>query len=113
MGKDFGIYPTDRTPKLWIGCRAIITDGRLDIPWDRWSNDIKYESGKDDFVWWINNVAIPRINEGLKNGIKKFRFGSESKFFICEADDKNSGGYLYCGFYTTQKYDEMIEEKFK
>jgi len=56
-------------------------------------------------------VAIPRINEGLKNGIKKFRFSSESKFFICEANDKDSSGYLYCGFYTTQKYDEMIEGK--
>ena len=113
MSREFGLYPTNREPQMWIGCRAIITDRRLDIPYDRWSTDIKYESGKEDFVWWINNVAIPRISAGLKEGRKAFWFGSENGLFTCEADDRDSGGYLYCGFYSTQKYDEMIKEKTK
>lgn len=110
MSREFGLYPTDREPKLWIGCRAIISDRKFDVPWDRWSNDIKYTSGKDDFVWWINNVAIPKIAENIKKGKKKFRFASESGFFICEADDRCSGGYLYCGFYSSEEYDAMIKE---
>lgn len=109
MSREFGLYPTNREPKMWIGCRAIIIGKKLDIPYDRWSADIKYESGKEDFVWWINNVAIPKIEAGVKKGRKAFWFGSESGLFVCEADDKDSGGYLYCGFYSTKKYDEMIK----
>lgn len=110
MSREFGIYPTDREPTLWIGCRAIITNRNLDIPWDRWSNDIKYAGGKEDFVWWINNVAIPKIEQKVRSGEKKFEFFSESNLFYCEADDRNSGGYLYIGFGSTEKYDEMIKE---
>lgn len=113
MSREFGLYPTHREPKMWIGCRAIITNRKLDIPQDRWSTDIKYEEGKDDLVWWINNVAIPQIEEGLKGFRTKFWFGSENGFFSCEAEDRDSGGYLYCGFYSTKKYDEMIKENAK
>ena len=111
MSREFGLYPTNREPQLWIGCRAIITEGRFDVPWDRWSNDIKYTRGKDDFVWWINNVAIPRIDQSLKEGRKNVWFKSENGLFYCETDHKNSGGYLYCGFGSTQEYDEMIGGK--
>ena len=111
MAREFGIYPSDREPQLWIGCRAIITDGIFDVPWGRWSEDVKYESGRDDFVWWINNIAIPRINSGLQCGQTKFWFGSESGFYTCETDDRDSGGYLYCGFYSSKIYDDMIKEK--
>lgn len=110
MSREFGIYPKDREPQLWIGCRAIISKNGLDIPLDRWSTDIKYESGKDDFVWWVNNVAIPIIEVGVREGRKKFWFSSESSYYTCEADDRNSGGYLYCGFYSTKQYDEIIKE---
>ena len=110
MSREFGIYPTNREPQLWIGCRAIITGGRFDVPWDRWSNDIKYESGKEDFVWWLNSTAISEIEERVRKGERRFRFESENGLFACEADDRNSGGYLYCGFYSTQKYDDMIKE---
>lgn len=111
MSREFGLYPTNREPQLWIGCRATITDKVFDVPWGRWSEDIKYESGRDDFVWWINNVAIPKIEMGLREGRKKFWFGSESRFYTCEADDRDSGGYLYCGFYSSKAYDDMIKEK--
>lgn len=111
MSREFGIYPQDREPQLWIGCRAIITERKLDIPYDRWSTDIKYESGKADFVWWINNVAIPKIEAGVSEGRTKFWFGSESGFYTCEADDRDSGGYLYIGFYSNKAYDDMVKEK--
>ena len=111
MSREFGLYPTNREPQLWIGCRAIITRREFDVPWDRWSNDIKYESGKEDFVWWINNVAIPKIEDNLKEGRTKFWLGSENDLFVCEADDRNSGGYLYCGFYSTEKYDEILRRR--
>lgn len=110
MSREFGLYPTNREPQLWIGYRVIITEMRFDVHYDRWSIDVKYESGKQDFVWWINNVAIPRLEVGVRDGKKKFCFGSESGFYTCEADDRNSGGYLYCGFYSTKEYDEMIKE---
>ena len=110
MSREFGLYPTNREPQLWIGCRAIITQRRFDVPWDRWSTDVKYANGKPDFVWWINNIAIPRLEAGVREGKKHFQFSSESGFYTCEADDRNSGGYLYCGFYSTKEYDEMIKE---
>ena len=72
MSREFGIYPTNREPQMWIGCRAIITERRFDVPYDRWSTDIKYESGKEDFVWWINNVAIPKLEVGIREGRKSF-----------------------------------------
>ena len=87
MGKDFGIYPTDRTPKLWIGCRAIITDGRLDIPWDRWSGELCFSDGKPAFIEWINNVALEECNKRIKKCCKKFSFISEDGLYCCEADD--------------------------
>jgi hypothetical protein len=110
MSREFGIYPRDREPLLWIGCRAIINKRELDIPWDRWSNDIKYTDGKDDFVWWVNNIALPQIEERVKQGKKQFWFDSENGLFTCEADDRDSGGYLYIGFYSTKKYDDMAKE---
>ena len=110
MSREFGIYPANKEPQLWIGCRAIITDRIFDVPWGRWSEDIKYESGRDDFVWWINNVAIPKLEIGIKEGKKKFHFASESYHFICEADDRDSGGYLYVGFYSSEEYDDMVKE---
>ncbi len=109
MAREFGIYPTNREPQLWIGCRAIVDYSRkIDIPWDRWSNDIKYQSGKDDFVWWINNMALKEVEERVKHFEHKFYFESESGLFYCEADERNSRGYLYIGFGSTEKYDEMI-----
>ena len=111
MSREFGLYPTNREPQMWIGCRAIITEKRFDVPYDRWSRDIKHEDR--DFIKWINNVAIPKINAGLKDGRKAFWFGSEDGRFACEADDKDSGGYLYCGFYSTRRYDGMIKEAIK
>ena len=111
MSREFGLYPKNREPQLWIGCRAIITGRKFDVPYDRWSTDIKYTAGKDDFVWWINNVAIPRVEKSIKEGAKQIWFNSDSGFYICEADDRDSGGYLYCGFYSSKAYDDMIKEE--
>lgn len=83
----------------------------FDVPFDRWSESLRYKAGAVDFIPWVNNIAIPKIESGIKRGQKKFCFSSENEFFTCEADDRDSGGYLYCGFYSTEKYDEMIKER--
>lgn len=108
MARDFGIYPDNREPVLWIGCRGIITKYGLDVPFDRWSSEFKYQQGKDDFIWWVNNIALPMIDLKLRERETKFVFFSENNLFYCEADSKESGGYLYVGFGSTQEYDDMI-----
>ena len=112
MAREFGIYPTNREPQLWIGCRAIITGRVLDIPWDRWSNDIKDQGGKDDFVSWINIVALKEIEKRIKDCQHKFYFESGDGLYYCEADERNSGGYLYIGFGSTEKYEKLMKEQF-
>ena len=110
MSREFGLYPKNREPLLWVGCRGILKNKKLDIPYDRWSSEINHESGKEDFLWWIDNVAIPKIEAGVAEGRTKFWFGSESNFYACEADDRDGSGYLYIGFYSTNTYDKIIKE---
>ena len=111
MSREFGIYPTNREPQLWIGCRAIVDYSRnIDIPWDRWSNDIRYQGGKENFVMWINNVALKEAQGKIKHFEHKFYFESENGLYYCEGDE-NGRGYLYIGFGSTEKYDEMIKER--
>lgn len=103
MSKDFGIYPQDKTPKLWWGCRAIINKGYIDIPYDRKSFEGNpHDTDAEDFFFWINNTAIPKLEEKIKQrDTKNIYFKSESEMFICEASDRQSGGYLYIGCYTS------------
>ena len=110
MSREFGLYPANREPQLWIGCRAIITKRELDIPWDRWSNDIKYQDGKGDFVKWINEIALKEVEKRVKGYQSKFYFESKDGRFYCDADERGSGGYLYIGFGSTEKYDEIYSK---
>ena len=62
---------------------------------------------KDEFFYWINNVAIPELNKRFRNyETMKIRFESESGCFHCESDDRSSGGYLYIGAWTTEAMDK-------
>ena len=70
--KEFGIYPTTREPQLWLGCRAIITNKTFDVPFDRWSESLRYKAGADDFISWVNHIAIPKIELCIKRGQKNF-----------------------------------------
>ena len=113
MSREFGIYPTTHEPKLWWGARAIITQGYIDIPWDRKSFDGNRESSDlDDFFYWINNVAMPEVNKLVNsrkyNGKKvELSFDSEHGCFHCETSERNSGGYLYIGCWTTEAMDKV------
>ena len=100
MSRDFGLYPQEITPKMWIGARAIITGGVLDIPWDRWSSEFVDTDGKGVLFWWIDNEALPRIEREIKKHNTKGSFESIDGMFKCEWDDKQSGGYCYIGFYS-------------
>lgn len=98
----FGIYPENKTPELWWGARAIITTREIDIPMGRQNfegdKNNEYTNG---FFWWLNNIAIPYLNECIKKGnTKNLSIDTEDGRFHCEADDKNSGGYLYIGAWT-------------
>lgn len=105
MNYRFGIYPKNETPKLWWGARAIITKYGLDIPRDRQNFEgDKTSDDLDDFFWWINNCAIYQIEESIKKGkTKNISIESDAGCYHCEADDHNSGGYLYIGAWTTGK----------
>ena len=106
MARDFGIYPENREPKLWWGARAIATNRKygLDIPWDRQNFEGDKDSpDKDDFFYWLNHVAIPELDNRFKKyETKEISFDSENGCFHCEADDHDSGGYLYIGAWTTE-----------
>jgi len=98
----FGIYPENKTPELWWGARAIITTREIDIPMGRQNFEgDKTSKSMDDFFWWLNNVAMPHLNECIKKGkTKNLNIDSDTGYFHCEADDKDSGGYLYIGAWT-------------
>lgn len=110
MARDFGIYPENVTPKLWWGARAIATNRNygIDIPYDRQNFEGDKDSpDKDEFFYWLNNVAIPELNKRFRNyETMKISFESESGCFHCEADDRSSGGYLYIGAWTTEAMDK-------
>ena len=107
MSKEFGIYPNDIKPKLWWGARAIATDRKygLDIPWNRQNFEGNGDDlDKEDFLYWLNNVALPKIDKMFKSyeSTKGISIDSENGCFHCEADDKCSGGYLYIGAWITE-----------
>ena len=103
MNYRFGIYPENKAPELWWGARAIITSREIDIPMGRQNFEgDKTAEGASDFFWWINNIAMPHLNECIKKGnTKNLSIDSDAGCYHCEADDKNSGGYLYIGVWTT------------
>lgn len=96
----FGIYPENTNPELWWGARAIVTKYRLDIPRDR-QNFEGDKAASADFIQWINDVALPYIeDECIPRKTKNISIDSDDGRYHCEADDRNSGGYLYIGAWT-------------
>lgn len=117
MSREFGIYPRDREPLMWVGARAIYKPfdkyGRyLDIPYDRWSSEFNDQTMKEDFIYWIDNFAIPQIVRFAKERcVLKQYFESDNGLFYAEFDDRQSGGYMYIGCGTTEKCEQMIQNK--
>lgn len=99
---EFGISPDIETTAAW-GARGIITNNRLELLWDRQSASFADESIKGDFIFWINNTAIPRIESEIKFGHCKCDFYSADNRFRCVADDHDSGGYVYIGAWALEK----------
>lgn len=100
MNKErWGIYPCDETPCVWWGARTILRNKDIDILYDRQS----YEGSEDvDFLSWINNVALNKIRNELKENRTKGEFTSECDSYHCEFDDRQSGGYLYIGCWSLE-----------
>lgn len=106
MSHEFGNCPEDFSPKMYWGARAIIEkDKSVTILPDRQSFEQLEGSrmDKDDFIFWINSVALPAIVAKAKTGFFRawedtFTLDSDSGAFHCEATPKNSyGSYLYIG----------------
>jgi hypothetical protein len=96
------------SPIRYWGCRAIENNGVLDIVHDR----ISYKGPEFDttlsqeewsclpFIWWINHVAMPRLNSTLSD------IPYEKEVVIEQKEDESftmivrrSGGYVYVGAY--------------
>ena len=102
----FGIYPENETPEMWWGARAIVSRDGIEILRDRQNFEGNREhENLNDFMWWLNNVAIPYVNICVKEKriTKNISIESETGYFHLEADDHNSGGYLYIGAWTNIK----------
>lgn len=116
MSKEFGIYPANRKPLMWAGARGIYKPFDkwrvLDIPFDRWSSEFQITDNKNDFIDWINDFALPQVEKFIKNRcIIKQYFESDDGCFYCEFDERSSGGYMYLGFGTTEKYESLKENR--
>lgn len=100
MSREFGLYPDGKEPDAWWGARAIITERRIDIPYDRKSFDGD-KTKADDLFAWIESTAIPELDKRVKKyDTKRVVFDSDCGRFHCEAEDRDSGGYLYIGCWT-------------
>lgn len=104
--REWGIYPEDCKPTQWWGARAIIERGsRLDLLPDRQNYEAAEVSQKekDDFIEWINQTAIPFLEQKAEKGFfHRWEdiavIDSDTKRYHCEATPKNSyGEYLYIG----------------
>ena len=100
---EWGIYPENIVPSLYWGARAIITGGKVDLLPDRQSfikADHISPDEKDEFVAWLDNQAIPYLNQSVQaRDTAHIEFHSRSNRFHCIAEDRSSGGYLYIGAY--------------
>lgn len=112
MAREFGLYPETSVPHYWIGCRAIITRNGLEIPYDRWSSDFRSTARKQELIDFVNGEAAPKLERIVRQHRTNGYFDSEDGKFRCEYDTRNSGGYLYCGFYslTVEPGDEVSGE---
>lgn len=108
---EFGLEPTNCVPLYLIGARGIIDKYGLDIPYDRWSNSFLETNRKQELINFVNETALQELEKRVKKHDTKGFFDSVDGKFRCEYDDRNSGGYLYCGFYnlTIENGDENYE----
>lgn len=101
---EWGLYPQKYRPRIYWGARAIITGGVVDLLPDRQSFTMANGVGqdeKDEFVAWIDKQALPYLNRRVKErDTAHIEFASTDDRYLCVAEDRNSGGYLYIGAYT-------------
>lgn len=103
---EWGIYPEDFRPRIYWGARAIITEGFVDLLPDRQSFQSEADVGKDErdeFFAWVNMQALPYLNRRIKeHNTAHIEYKSRDDRYVCIAEDRNSGGYIYIGTYTTK-----------
>ena len=86
--------------KMFWGARAVINrSGGLEIYRDRQNYTADDETDKEAFFDWLNG----HVMDALMKCVKEHRtahilVGSPADHdFVCKAEDRNSGGYLYIG----------------
>lgn len=101
---EWGLYPGNYRPRIYWGARAIISDGGVDLLPDRQSftaNPSVSRDEKDEFTAWLDKQALPFLNQRVKErNTAHVEFKSRDDRYLCIAEDKSSGGYLYIGAYT-------------
>ena len=109
MRLEFGLQTdpvwNDHVPYAWGGrliYRPYSKFCVLDLPYDRQSfvGDVEL-SRKDDFGKYIDEEILCKKSKILQQANTKrgkFEFGPDNRF-ICEYDDRDSGGYLYVACY--------------
>ena len=101
---EWGLYPQKFRPRIYWGARAIITSGVVDLLPDRQSFTTHPSVDKDEkaeFVAWLDKQALPYLNQRLKErDTAHVEFASRYNRYLCIAEDRSSGGYLYIGAYT-------------
>ena len=101
---EWGLYPQDFRPRIYWGARAIISEGFVDLLWDRQSfasHPSVDEEEKDEFTAWLDKQALPYLNRRVKERTTAhIEFKSRDGRYLCIAEDRKSGGYLYIGAHT-------------
>ena len=98
--QEWGLFPEEaKNAVIYWGARAIITEGFVDLLPDRQSFCVAEgvsEERKKAFNEWINESALPLLNEAVKTkAIPHVRIEGVKR--VAEADTHDSGGYLYIG----------------
>ena len=111
MSHEWGNYPENFTPKMYLGARAILErqsglPGKaLCLLYDRQSFEQLEGSQRDQDVFfdWINTTALPELRRlARENRFYEWNdlttIQSEDGAFMCQATPKGSyGEYLYIG----------------
>lgn len=101
---EWGLYPQNCRPRIYWGARAIITGGVVYLLPDRQSfamHPSVSKDEKDEFTAWLDKQALPYLNQRVtERDTAHVEFKSRDDRYICIAEDRSSGGYLYIGAYT-------------
>lgn len=95
----FGIDMKARGHEVWWGARAILSNGYVDVVWDRCQMVGGTDAERSALARWIDKVGMPAIRKLAKamTGDQDFEERFEQGGYFIVANPKRSHGYLYIG----------------